>query len=46
MVTQAPAFPKDLPTHPLLIIDYELLVKRDTEELERLWEAATKIGFW
>ncbi|KAF8974254.1 hypothetical protein BDZ97DRAFT_1899988 [Flammula alnicola] len=41
-----PAFPEDIPTHPLLIIDYELLKSGDTVEIGRLWEAATKLGFW
>ncbi|KAF8191254.1 hypothetical protein BJ912DRAFT_964681 [Pholiota molesta] len=41
-----PAFPDDIPTHPLLIIDYELLKDRDPQETSRLWEAATKLGFW
>ncbi|KAJ3561264.1 hypothetical protein NP233_g10302 [Leucocoprinus birnbaumii] len=41
-----PPFPDDVPTHPLLIIDYTLLKSRDPEEIDRLWEAATKLGFW
>jgi len=41
-----PPFPSDVPTHPLLIIDYELIKKRDKSEIDRLWEAATKLGFW
>lgn len=41
-----PPFPTDIHTHPLLIIDYELLKKGDTAEIDRLWEAGTKLGFW
>ncbi|KAF8167150.1 hypothetical protein B0H34DRAFT_680461 [Crassisporium funariophilum] len=41
-----PPFPDDIPTHPLLIIDYELVKNRNTQEIDRLWEAATKLGFW
>jgi len=41
-----PPFPNDVRTHPLLIIDYELIRAGDVEEVNRLWEAATTIGFW
>ncbi|KAG2128240.1 hypothetical protein DEU56DRAFT_872694 [Suillus clintonianus] len=41
-----PPFPDDVRTHPLLIIDYELIKAGDVEEVNRLWEAATTIGFW
>ncbi|KAF8884276.1 Clavaminate synthase-like protein [Gymnopilus junonius] len=41
-----PAWPEDVPTHPLLIIDYRLLRKKDPSEVDRLWEAATTLGFW
>ncbi|KAF5352832.1 hypothetical protein D9756_006288 [Leucocoprinus leucothites] len=41
-----PPFPNDVPTHPLLIIDYTLLRARNPQEIDRLWEAATKLGFW
>ncbi|KXN87808.1 Leucoanthocyanidin dioxygenase, partial [Leucoagaricus sp. SymC.cos] len=41
-----PPFPEDVPTHPLLIIDYTLLKSRDQQEIDKLWEAATKLGFW
>ncbi|KAG5335519.1 hypothetical protein C0989_001181, partial [Termitomyces sp. Mn162] len=40
-----PAFPEDVPTHPLLIIDYQLISARDSHEIDRLWEAATQLGF-
>ncbi|KAK0467576.1 hypothetical protein IW261DRAFT_1553855 [Armillaria novae-zelandiae] len=42
----SPPFPDDVPTHPLLVIDYELLKAGDVSETERLWEAARKLGFW
>ncbi|KAJ7613200.1 hypothetical protein FB45DRAFT_939128 [Roridomyces roridus] len=41
-----PPFPDDIPTHPLLVIDYELLKAREKAEIDRLWEAATTLGFW
>ncbi|KAJ3552763.1 hypothetical protein NM688_g3981 [Phlebia brevispora] len=43
---KAPPFPEDLPIHPLLVIDYQLLKEDDADEINRLWEAATKLGFW
>jgi len=42
----SPPFPDNVPTHPLLVIDYALLKAQDQQEIARLWEAATKIGFW
>lgn len=42
---QAP-FPDDVPTHPLLVIDYTLLKLGDEGEISKLWEAATRLGFW
>ncbi|KAJ6595200.1 hypothetical protein DFH09DRAFT_1305877 [Mycena vulgaris] len=41
-----PPFPDDVPTHPLLVIDYERIKAGDAEEIEQLWTAATKLGFW
>lgn len=41
-----PPFPDNVPIHPLLVIDYTLLKAQDQQEIDRLWEAATKIGFW
>ncbi|KAK7021646.1 hypothetical protein R3P38DRAFT_2533589 [Favolaschia claudopus] len=38
-----PEFPEDIPTHPLLVIDYSL---RDQNEIDKLWGAATNLGFW
>ncbi|KAG6908557.1 hypothetical protein DXG01_004190 [Tephrocybe rancida] len=36
----------NVPTHPLLIIDYHLILAHDPGEIDKLWEAATKLGFW
>ncbi|TCD64599.1 hypothetical protein EIP91_003864 [Steccherinum ochraceum] len=45
-LTAFPAFPKDVPTHPLLVVDYQLLLQGDQNEIETLWKAATELGFW
>jgi len=44
--TTLPPFPDDVRTHPLLVIDYNLIKAGDKEEEDRLWKAATTIGFW
>lgn len=41
-----PSFPNDVPTVPLLVIDYALIKAGDEKEIDRLWEAATQLGFW
>jgi len=41
-----PPFPDDVPTHPLLIIDYALIKSNNTAEIEKLWKAARQLGFW
>lgn len=41
-----PPFPTDVHTHPLLVIDYALVKVNDKQEIERLWKAATSLGFW
>ena len=41
-----PSFPDNVPTHPLLVIDYELIKAGDAQEIDKLWEAATGLGFW
>lgn len=41
-----PPFPDDVPTHPLLVVDYELLKAGDKSEIDTLWKAATELGFW
>ncbi len=45
-LTTFPPFPDDVPTHPLLVVDYKLIQAGDEEEIEKLWEAATQLGFW
>ncbi|KAI0058454.1 Clavaminate synthase-like protein [Artomyces pyxidatus] len=44
--TVLPPFPDDVPTVPLLIIDFELVKQGDAQEIDRLWKAATELGFW
>lgn len=39
-------FPDNVPTHPLLVVDYEHVVAGDELELDKLWKAATELGFW
>ena len=41
-----PPFPDDIPTHPLLVVDYGLLKAGDPDEIEKLWKASTELGFW
>ncbi|KZT27608.1 Clavaminate synthase-like protein [Neolentinus lepideus HHB14362 ss-1] len=41
-----PPFPDDVPAHPLLVIDYALLKAGDVQEMNKLWKAATELGFW
>ncbi|KAI0751880.1 Clavaminate synthase-like protein [Daedaleopsis nitida] len=41
-----PPFPDDIPTHPLLVIDYRLLQNGDVAQIDKLWKAATGLGFW
>ena len=45
-ITTYPPFPTDVPTHPLLIVDYQLLLQNDQDEVNKLWKAATELGFW
>ena len=40
-----PPFPEDVPTHPLLVIDHQLLEKQDQAEIDKLWKTATELGF-
>ncbi|KAF9065858.1 hypothetical protein BDP27DRAFT_1393527 [Rhodocollybia butyracea] len=44
--TAFPEFPANISTHPLLVVDYELLKKGDQKEMDELWKAATLLGFW
>ncbi|TFY72151.1 hypothetical protein EVG20_g849 [Dentipellis fragilis] len=41
-----PEFPDDVPTVPLLVIDFALIKAGDKPEVDRLWKAATELGFW
>lgn len=41
-----PPFPDNIPTHPLLVVDYGLLKAGDIKEADKLWKAATELGFW
>ncbi|EJD06945.1 Clavaminate synthase-like protein [Fomitiporia mediterranea MF3/22] len=41
-----PPFPDNIKTHPLLVIDYALVKIGSKDEIDRLWEAATHLGFW
>ncbi|EMD41147.1 hypothetical protein CERSUDRAFT_80784 [Gelatoporia subvermispora B] len=41
-----PPFPEDVPTHPLLVVDYQRIKARDEAEIDTLWKAATELGFW
>ena len=45
-LTTYPPFPEDVPTYPLVIVDYELIKAGDNEEIDKLWGAARDIGFW
>ncbi|KAI0686228.1 Clavaminate synthase-like protein [Earliella scabrosa] len=45
-LTIVPPFPDDVPTYGLLVIDYELIKANDKDETEKLWKAATQLGFW
>ncbi|KZT27609.1 Clavaminate synthase-like protein [Neolentinus lepideus HHB14362 ss-1] len=41
-----PPFPDNIPTAPLLIIDYSLIRQGHEGEINRMWKAATELGFW
>lgn len=41
-----PPFPSDVPTAPLLRLSLQKLIDNDTSELNRLWEACCKVGFF
>ncbi|KAL5536523.1 hypothetical protein ACEPAF_345 [Sanghuangporus sanghuang] len=41
-----PPFPDNIPIHPLLVVDYELIKANDADEIAKLWKAATELGFW
>lgn len=41
-----PPFPDNVPTHPLIVVDYERIRAGHSVEIDRLWQAATTLGFW
>ena len=41
-----PPFPEDVSCYTLITVDYQKLVEGDAAEVEKLWQAATTIGFW
>ncbi|KAJ3967093.1 Clavaminate synthase-like protein [Lentinula raphanica] len=41
-----PSFPEGIPTHPLEIINYKLLLANVKPEVERLWHACKTLGFF
>lgn len=45
-LTTHPPFPDDIPTYPLLVVDYQLVKAGDEGEIDKLWKAATELGFW
>ncbi|KZT08746.1 Clavaminate synthase-like protein [Laetiporus sulphureus 93-53] len=45
-LTATAPFPDDVPTHPLFVIDYALLIQGDKQEIAKLWKAGTELGFW
>ncbi|CCM03873.1 uncharacterized protein FIBRA_06024 [Fibroporia radiculosa] len=45
-LTTLPPFPDNVPTHPLLVVDFALLQAGDEDEIAKLWKAATELGFW
>ncbi|KAI0751881.1 Clavaminate synthase-like protein [Daedaleopsis nitida] len=45
-LTALPPFPDDVPTHPLLVVDFQLIRAGHEKEIDKLWKAATGLGFW
>lgn len=45
-LTTSVPFPQDVPTHPLVVVDFELIAAGYEYELDKLWKAATELGFW
>ncbi|KLO18729.1 Clavaminate synthase-like protein [Schizopora paradoxa] len=41
-----PSFPENVLIQTLPVVDFDLLKNEDFEETEKLWDAATKLGFW
>ncbi|TBU57812.1 Clavaminate synthase-like protein [Dichomitus squalens] len=44
-LTTYPPFPEDIPTCPLIVVDYQLVRAGNEEEINKLWKAATELGF-
>lgn len=44
--TVFPPFPEDVPVQPLPIVDFGLVKSGDPGEIDKLWKAATELGFW
>jgi hypothetical protein len=38
--SELPPFPSDIVTHPLLVLDYQLLKAGDEAEIDRLWQGS------
>ncbi|KAF7796857.1 hypothetical protein EIP86_008041 [Pleurotus ostreatoroseus] len=45
-LTKLPPFPEDVPTHPLIVIDYQLIKQGNADEIDKLWDTARNLGFW
>lgn len=45
-LTKFPSFPANVPTHSLVVVDYQLLKAGHKDEIAKLWHAATHLGFW
>ena len=45
-LTTLPSFPANVPTHDLIVVDYQLLKAGNKDEIAKLWHAATNLGFW
>ncbi|THH00771.1 hypothetical protein EW026_g1839 [Hermanssonia centrifuga] len=45
-LTKLPPFPEDVPTHPLLIIDYQLIKQGDSEEIDETLGGRNQAWFW
>ncbi|KAH9932074.1 Clavaminate synthase-like protein [Epithele typhae] len=45
-LTIPPAFPSNVPTSSLVVLNYELLRAGNKDEIAKLWHVATHLGFW
>jgi len=46
MASMFPDFTQSVPTAPLLVIDYNLVVQKNLAEVSKLFEASTELGFF